>query len=232
MVYLSAWDINFRIEKYMTKTFAALQRNAPSITVIPVLLAATLLALTFIFPASASAAMLSQELDFGMTNSDVTSLQVYLASNSAFYPEGIVSGYFGNLTVAAVKRFQTANGLAAVGRVGPLTLALINAKMGGSVSAGGDVSAPIMMPEKVTLGSNTANFSWVTTESAQSRVMYGKTWPFLYSTAPSVSTVGFGATSNITIAGLQSPSTYYYVRESIDGSGNVMWTVGKPLAAN
>jgi peptidoglycan hydrolase-like protein with peptidoglycan-binding domain len=50
------------------------------------------------------------------------------------YPERLVTGYFGNLTKSAVSRFQELNGLAAVGRVGPLTLKKLNELLGWSSS--------------------------------------------------------------------------------------------------
>ena len=192
---------------------------------------AAVLALLFVLPFQAHAALLTQQLDLGDSNADVTSLQTFLAADSSIYPEGIVSGYFGSLTAAAVSRFQTANGLAAVGRVGPQTLSLINARMGGGVppvNTGGDVSAPTIFPEVVAPTSNTINIKWTTSEAANSRVMYGNTWPFLYASASSVQSSGFDTSADVTITGLQSNTTYYYTLESIDGVGNVMWTVGKP----
>jgi len=190
------------------------------------------LALVLALPFQAQAAFLTQQLDLGMTNADVTSLQTFLAADSTIYPEGIVSGYFGPLTAAAVSRFQTANGLSSVGRVGPLTLATINAQMGGGgagTGGGSDVSAPIIYPETVSVTPNSATISWTVNEAAKSRVTFGTTRPFLYSTAPSVSTSGFGSTASITLTGLQSHGTYYYVLESVDGAGNIAWTVSKPL---
>ena len=188
------------------------------------------LACASLFVGRADAAMLTQQLDLGDSNSSVTSLQTYLSANSSYYPEGIISGYFGSLTAAAVSRFQSANGLSVVGRVGPQTLTLINSLMGGGSTGGGntgDVSAPVILPETVSAGTNAVTISWATSEAAKSRVMYGTTWPFLYATAPSVSTNSYNATASITITGLQSNTTYYYVRESIDGSGNVQWTTAK-----
>lgn len=183
-------------------------------------------AIAFAFPGLSHAAMISQQLDLGMTGSDVTSLQTFLAGNSSIYPEGIISGYFGSLTASAVARFQTAHGLSAVGRVGPQTLALINSLMGGGTSTGGDVSAPIMNPETVTVTSNSATISWVTNEAAKGRVMYGTTWPFLYATAPSVGTTGFASTASIMLPSLQSHTRYYYTLESIDAAGNIQWGIG------
>ncbi len=55
------------------------------------------------------------------TNGEVSKLQQFLAKDSAIYPEGLVTGYFGSLTKAAVKRWQTKNGISALGLVGPVT---------------------------------------------------------------------------------------------------------------
>jgi chitodextrinase len=59
--------------------------------------------------------------------------------------------------------------------------------------------------------------------------MFGTTWPFLYATAPSVSNSTYGTSANITITGLQSRTTYYYVIQSTDSSGNLQETIGKAL---
>jgi len=56
------------------------------------------------------------------TTNEITMLQIFLAQNN-FYPEGLNTGYYGNLTAEAVKRFQRYYGISAVGRVGPKTLA-------------------------------------------------------------------------------------------------------------
>lgn len=198
-----------------------------TITLAAFVAVAVVSAIAFAFPGLSHAAMISQQLDLGMTGSDVTSLQTFLAGNSSIYPEGIVSGYFGSLTASAVSRFQSANGLSAVGRVGPQTLALINNLMGGTSTTGsGDVSAPIMNPETVTVTSNSATISWVTNEAAKGRVMYGTTWPFLYATAPSVGTAGFASTASIMLPSLQSHTRYYYTLESIDAAGNIQWGIG------
>lgn len=190
------------------------------------------LALALVLPHSASAALLTQQMQLGSRSADVSSLQVFLATRSEIYPEGIVSGYYGPLTAAAVRRFQAANGLPVVGRVGPVTIALINTQMqqgGGPVTGGLDISAPIIYPESVATTTNSATLSWTTNEAARGRVMYGTSWPFLYATAPSMMTSSFGTTANLTLSSLQPNTQYYYVLESVDAAGNVSWTVGKPL---
>lgn len=212
----------------MTTQMSALLRNAFLLSALTI---AAILTALFAIPTFASAAAISQQLDLDESNADVTSLQTFLRDETSFYPGGLVTGYFGPMTAAAVSRFQTANGLAAVGRVGPMTRDLINTQMGGGGNPNptGDISAPIIYPETVSTTPSTATISWTTSEAAKNRVMYGSTWPFLYSTAPSVTADGYSATANLTITGLQSRSTYYYTLESIDNSGNVMWTVGKPM---
>ena len=64
---------------------------------------AALLATVLLWAGSASAlTTISSYLDFGERNSDVTSLQQFLAADVSVYPEGLVTGYFGSLTRAAV----------------------------------------------------------------------------------------------------------------------------------
>lgn len=61
----------------------------------------------------------------GMSGSEVSKLQTILAKDSAIYPEGLVTGYFGPATEKAVKLFQKKNSLEQVGYVGPQTRAFL-----------------------------------------------------------------------------------------------------------
>src|SRR4051812_19343034 len=88
-------------------------------------------ALMFGLALHASAATLTRQLQLGMSGQDVSALQSFLALDSSVYPQGLITGYFGPLTKAAVIRFQTKNGISAVGRVGPITMNAINSQMGG-----------------------------------------------------------------------------------------------------
>jgi peptidoglycan hydrolase-like protein with peptidoglycan-binding domain len=73
-------------------------------------------------------------LYFGIKSGDVTKLQQFLAKDLSVYPEGLITGYYGALTVNAVKRFQlkysiVSSGTAATtgyGAVGPKTRAKLN----------------------------------------------------------------------------------------------------------
>ena len=51
----------------------------------------------------------------GMENAQVKALQALLALDSALYPEKLITGYFGELTENAVKRFQTRYGIVSNG---------------------------------------------------------------------------------------------------------------------
>ncbi len=62
-----------------------------------------------------------QGLGLGTESEQVALLQTLLALDSAIYPEGKVTGYFGPATRKALQRFQKQNGLAQVGSVGPQT---------------------------------------------------------------------------------------------------------------
>lgn len=77
-------------------------------------------------PGAPASAVFGSDLVFGARGEDVTRLQQLLASDSSIYPEGLVSGYFGNLTVKAVRAFQAKYGISQVGRVGPATRAKLS----------------------------------------------------------------------------------------------------------
>lgn len=64
-----------------------------------------------------------RSLSRGMSGSDVTELQEWLAQFPDIYPEGLVTGFFGSLTEDAIKRFQKKHGIEQVGIFGPLTRA-------------------------------------------------------------------------------------------------------------
>lgn len=69
-------------------------------------------------------------LAFGTKSDDISALQEFLSKNG-YYPEGLVTGYFGNATLRAVKKFQEQNGIAkngqaGYGSVGPMTRAKLN----------------------------------------------------------------------------------------------------------
>jgi peptidoglycan hydrolase-like protein with peptidoglycan-binding domain len=75
-------------------------------------------------------AVFSGDLYYGMNSSEVKCLQQFLTNlGPKIYPEALVTGYFGPLTRAAVKRYQALQGIITTGYFGPLTRAAVNNKL-------------------------------------------------------------------------------------------------------
>lgn len=84
-----------------------------------------------IAPTCANGPAFTRSLARGMSGSDVSALQTLLAALAGIYPEALVTGTYGPLTVKAVGRFQLQNNIAttenpAFGSVGPMTRAALN----------------------------------------------------------------------------------------------------------
>ena len=82
-----------------------------------------------LLPVPPRSAVFSRSLFVGVQHEEVKSLQELFASDTALYPEGLITGYFGPLTERAVQRFQLKHGVVAdstdpgYGIVGPKTRA-------------------------------------------------------------------------------------------------------------
>lgn len=108
--------------------------------------------------------LLTIGLRAGASNTvEVKKLQTFLAKDPAVYPQGIISGYFGPLTTAAVKRFQekyAADILAPLGLksgtgfAGPSTMKKLNTLACGGIApisdATGTAPAPVQAPTPAT----------------------------------------------------------------------------------
>lgn len=72
----------------------------------------------------------ARNLTLGSTGADVVALQTFLEQKSFLVmPQGILKGYFGQLTRNAVKRYQESKGIApALGFFGPITRASVQAE--------------------------------------------------------------------------------------------------------
>ena len=94
--------------------------------------------------------------------SEVMALQTYLAKDPLLYPEAVISGYYGALTEAAVKRFQQKNGIVSsgtptttgYGTVGPKTRAALNALLSSTYI--GPSSVPSAQPTPIFTNTPTA----------------------------------------------------------------------------
>ncbi len=178
----------------------------------------------------------SIQMDEGDSGSEVTKLQTFLAGNSAIYPEGLVTGYFGPLTRAAVTRFQSAYGISPVGRIGPITINQLNNLAFGTGTTGsvsGDINAPIISGVVINRTSNTASIQWNTNELTRNKVYYStqpltffetntpKTAPLILGQVVNDNTAYQSNFHSLGLVNLIPGSTYYYMIESIDQAGNV-----------
>ncbi len=176
---------------------------------------------------------LSTQMGMGSSGAQVSRLQTFLAMEPAIYPAGLVTGYYGAFTARAVTQFQVHFGLPQVGRVGPLTLAAMN----GVIATGRplDVSAPLITVSSVQPGTTEATVSWGTSEVAHGVVYYSTnpltmsevsrsfTQPTISGTAVAVSDAA--STQGAVLNNLSRATTYYYVIEAIDASGNTSVTL-------
>ena len=174
---------------------------------------------------------ITSQMSLGSRGDNVTNLQTFFSSNSSIYPEALVTGYYGSLTVNAVNRFQAAYGLSQVGNVGPLTMSKINSLIANG--GWGDVFAPMLYSPTASIGRNSATFSWTTNENSVSEIFYS-TSPVIINEGD-INSKGFGVISGSTalnnniagisqqvvVNGLQANTTYYYMLVSTDVSGNV-----------
>lgn len=182
---------------------------------------------------------ITSQLDVGSRGVNVENLQIFLSAKPAIYPEGLVTGYFGSLTRAAVARFQTQYGISPVGRVGPMTISRINSLIASgewtatSTPGTSDISGPWIYSISQIIAPNSATFSWNTNESATGKVFYN-TAPLLFNEGD-INSVGFGTTNGltalndnlarlsqqVTIQNLQTNTLYYYTIVATDLAGNV-----------
>lgn len=162
------------------------------------------LAITLAIPAVASADALYRQLQTGMRGDDVSSLQSFLAKDATLYPQGLVTGYFGYLTKSAVSNFQTRNGIASVGRVGPATLPIINAQLanGTGVVTGGRSASIVNV--NIYTSRNSAQVNWNTDELAKGVVYYSTTPLDTYERTNSVDVSGMSAMLDTNLRSVQT----------------------------
>lgn len=169
-----------------------------------------------------------RQLDIGARGADVTELQTYLAATPAFYPQGLITGYFGSMTASAVARFQTNYGIAPVGRVGPVTIAKLNSLLGGDATTFGPM-APTIRNVSVSTSNSSATITFNTNGATNGRIYYAtQSISMLEASATSRMTINApyvqesqsGTSHQITLTNLNSNTTYYYVVYASDSNGN------------
>ncbi len=191
-------------------------------------LVATLLVVMGI-PAISHADTLYRELEVGMSGSDVSSVQTFFAQDSTLYPQGLVTGYFGLFTKAAVATFQSRNDIPSVGRIGPITLPILNAQIASGMSS---AAAPGFANIAVGVNTNNASVSWNTNQLAKGVVYYSTNPLALTEHSNSVDVSGsavmtdanFRFSQNVSLPGLSANTVYYYVIYATNQAGNVSIT--------
>ena len=196
------------------------------------------------FYAVSARAAITSSLDRGSTGAQVTELQTFLSGNVNFYPSGLVTGYFGALTEGGVQKFQVSESIVTsgtpattgYGRVGPTTMARINAQNGGIVVSNGNWDrVPIMSTVAVSKTNTTATFSWNTNEVTTGQVYWSTSYiqsdeatgprqmPFIGG-ALALDAGGMQTNHTVTVSNLQPNTVYYYVVRNIDAGGNITMT--------
>ena len=187
-------------------------------------------------PSALAFTHLTSQMSVGSRGAQVTALQNFLASNPSVYPQGLVTGYFGPLTMDAVSQFQIGYALPAVGRVGPLTLQALDNLI--DTGRNIDVDAPTLFGVSSSVTGRNVTISWDNNEAVTGKVYYDRNPINIMETSqakmePVVSGSVYGTTDGSTLAAvksvylqnLQPLSTYYYVVESMDAAGNVSITL-------
>lgn len=128
---------------------------------------------------------------------------------------------------SSVVRLQAFYGLPQAGRVGPLTLALLN-------SLQGDTVAPAMSTISFAPSRNAAVITFATSELSRGKIYYSATPlvmveaagpgydPFI--SGATLEEAGLSMSHTITVTGLQPNTTYYVVVQATDQYGNITLT--------
>lgn len=142
LVNLTSWLPNLFWDQGVKKNFMSknLQRAASILSAVALISWLLIPSSSYIFAEGQCRAgqyNFTKTLYKGMKDPQVKDLQEMLAycESSDIYPEKVVSGYYGSLTEAAVKRFQKKYGISPVGTFGPLTRAKANELYGQGAQA-------------------------------------------------------------------------------------------------
>lgn len=174
---------------------------------------------------------LNRQLQQGMTGTDVSSLQSYLAQDPTIYPQGLVTGYYGALTTSAVMKFQARYGIPMVGRCGPVTLAALNSRMSGGTTISG--AAPDIMGISTNTTRTGVNVYFTTDQLSKAVVYYSSSPLVTYERENSVDVSGlvamtdsaFHTSQNVSITGLTPNTVYYYMIYATNQNGYVSVSV-------
>lgn len=175
-------------------------------------------------------------LQIGSESANVTSLQQFLRSNVNIYPAGLVTGFFGPLTAAAVTQYQLSYNIGVDGIAGPVTQNNVNNVIG--VGKGIDLSAPVISNLTALPSGRNVSFAFNSNKPVKTTVFYD-TKPIILnnwynSGAASLAIPGISGTEStdssfslnkqFTLNNLSAGSLYYYTVTATDQSGNTSIT--------
>ncbi len=129
----------------------------------------------------------SRDLSVGSTGQDVVALQNFLISGGYSLPNiasgRIAKGNFGANTAAALRQYQTANGINENGRLGPLTRARINSSCSSTAPQTSRPTTPISTLPRTCGGAEPASNAYVRKGVGMYTPGYGTTiWTFVTGT--------------------------------------------------
>ena len=212
--------------------------------------AVTALVIAALFGIQNAYAAITSSLQFGDSGQQVTELQTFLATDSSIYPSGLITGYFGSLTQAAVQQFQAKQGIVSsgspdttgYGRVGPQTRARINALSGSGSNVTWD-TVPVLSTPAVQVTNTSATVTFFTNENTQGQVYWSPSpiqsdeatgphqTPFI-SGMLALDAAGSVTNHNVVVSGLQPNTLYYFVVRVIDSGGNITMTLPATFRTN
>src|SRR3989344_3364001 len=96
-------------------------------------------------------------------------------------------------------------------------------KCGAPTPTPGDTTAPVISGASATNTTyNSTHIVWITNENANDKVWYSTSTPVVAtSSTPSVSSATLITSHDMTLTGLSASTTYYYLIQSSDASGNI-----------
>lgn len=199
-----------------------------------------IMSLIMVFGFKIATAEITEQMDINDRGPQVSELQRYLGTNLNIYPENLITGYFGNLTEAAVKRFQTTQGIISsgtpastgYGRVGPQTMIRINSLISNSNPINSNDISPTLSNSSVQYTNTTATFTWNTDMPTTGQIYWSKNpLEFNEMTAPkqlpyvsgtlALDAGGLQTSHSVTVSNLEANTTYYFMMRAIDVNGNM-----------
>ena len=196
-----------------------------------------------------TAPIFTKSLRKGLKDVETENLQAFLKEFPDIYPEGLITGYYGELTERAVRKFQKKHGEDDDGIIGPKTRKLLNWRIQELLTQGAgnsgkippgllhapgiwkkiatstppvlDTTPPVISDINATsITATTTSIIWTTSEVANSLISYATSSPITPENKTDVSDSNYVTNHDIDLMNLTASTTYYYMITSKDSSNN------------